>query len=225
MIIRLGMAPRREGLDFEEFQRHWRTSHADVVSYLPGLRRYQQFHAVLDGGQPLLPYPGFDACSVLRFDSADAMDAAFESDEFVNAVVADEAEFVDKSRFQGVVGSWYADNGADLGSDDPIHVLSLVTAEPGTSPEELASRLSHGGDEPSAGAIIADRTVHAGRFPVTADVVRIAGYADISSALDGAAETRDVAGPAQIVGEHLARIVDVPVGNRNPAPENERTKA
>ena len=225
MIIRLGMAPRREGLDFEEFQRHWRTSHADVVSYLPGLRRYQQFHAALDGGKPLLPYPGFDACSALRFDTADAMEAAFESDEFVNAVVADEAEFVDKTRFQCVVGAWRADNDADLGFAGPVHVLTLMTAEPGTSPDELAGRFSGVPHGTSAGAIVADHDVHAGRFPVAADVVRIVGYADIASALDGAEATRDVAGPARIVGEHLARVVDVPLGESSTGQQNERTKA
>lgn len=225
MIIRLGMAPRREGLDFEEFQRHWRTSHADVVSNLPGLRRYQQFHAVLDDGQPLRPYPGFDACSALRFDTAEAMDAAFESAEFVNAVVADEAEFVDKTRFLGVVGSWRPDSGADLGSEGPIQVLTLVTAESGTSPQKLAGRLSAGPAGMSSGAIVADRAVHAGRFPVAADVVRVVGYGDIASALHGAAATRDAAGTAQIVGEHLAQIVDVPLGDGSTGLANERTKA
>ncbi len=225
MIIRLGMAPRRDGLSFEEFQSHWSTSHADVVSHLPGLRRYQQFHAVLDGGRPLLPYPGFDACSALRFDTAAAMDAAFESEEFVDAVVADEAAFVDKTRFQGVVGSWHADVGSDLGSGGSVYVVTLMAAEPGRSPAELADRLARGSHGVSAGAIITDRSAHAGRFPVTADLVRVVGYEDVPSALEGARDTRDGAGAAQIIGEHLAQIVDVPLGDSSTGQENERTKA
>ena len=212
MIVRLGMAPRRDGLDFQEFQEHWRTSHADAVSHLPGLRRYQQFHAVLQGGRPVLPYPGFDACSALRFPTVEAMDAAFASEEFLGAVQADEAEFVDKTRFQGVVGTWRPDSDADLGASGPVQVLSLLVAEPGVSPEELADRLVGSASAETAGAIVADHTAHDGRFPICADVVRVVGYADRASAVAGAEATRRAAGPAQIIGEHLARSVDVPLG-------------
>ncbi|MGH2882625.1 MAG: EthD domain-containing protein, partial [Solirubrobacteraceae bacterium] len=67
------MAPRAEGLTFEAAQEHWRTAHGDVASGIPGLRGYVQNHAVLRDGLPLLPYPGFDACSELEFADFDAM--------------------------------------------------------------------------------------------------------------------------------------------------------
>ena len=120
MIVRLGTAPRIDDLDFEGFQQHWRTSHADVVSRMPGLRRYQQFHAVLEGGEPVLPYPGFDACSALQFDTVEAMDAAFASAAFLESVQADEKEFVDKTRFRGGVGTGRPDVIAGLGGRDVI---------------------------------------------------------------------------------------------------------
>lgn len=221
MIVRLGTAPRREGLDFEAFQHHWRTSHADVVSHLPGLRRYQQFHAVLESGQPLLPYPGFDACSALVFDSAEAMDDAFASPEFLQAVTADEAEFVDKTHFRGVVGTWRPDVSSVLGESGPVQVLTLLRAEPGTSPSELAERLAAASD---GGSIVADHAVHEGRFPVTADVVRVVGYPDVAAALQGAEATRRSAGTADVMGEHLARVVDVPVGGGTSGPINENNE-
>lgn len=224
MIVRLGTAPRVDGLDFEGFQRHWRTSHADVVSRMPGLRRYQQFHAVLDGGELLLPYPGFDACSALRFDDVAAMDAAFASSEFLGSVQDDEKEFVDKTRFRGVVGTWVPDAGTDLGADAPVHLLTLLLAEPGTSPQELADHLASTSGGVAAGSIVADHALHEGRFTVTADVVRVTAYGDVPSALAGAEATRRAAGAAQVIGEHLARIVDVPVGASATEPTHERTQ-
>ena len=69
MIIRFGMAPRLPGSSFEAFQKHWMTSHADAAGAIPGLLAYTQNHSVLVEGKPLLPYPGFDACSELLFES------------------------------------------------------------------------------------------------------------------------------------------------------------
>lgn len=225
MIVRLGTAPRRAGLDFEGFQHHWRTSHADVVSHLPGLRRYQQFHAVLEDGRPLLPYPGFDACSALRFDSAEAMDDAFASPEFLRSVTADEAEFVDKTHFRGVVGTWRPDASADLGADGAVQLLTLLRAESGITPADLAERLAAAGAG-TGGSIVADHAAHEGRFPVAADVVRVDGYDTVAAALDGAALVRRSAGPAEVVGAHLARIVDVPLGTDASQPtKNERRPA
>lgn len=214
MIVRLGMAPRRDGLSFTDFQEHWRTSHADVVSLLPGLRRYQQFHAVLQDGRPLLDYPGFDACSALRFDSLEQMDAAFAAPHFLQAVQADEQEFVDKARFQGAVGRWVPDADAELGELGPVQVLTLLVAESGALPAELAARLAGAGDPGAAlaaGSIVVDAAAHEGRFPAAADVVRVVGYPNVASALAGAALTRSAAGAAQVVGEHLAHAVDVPI--------------
>jgi uncharacterized protein (TIGR02118 family) len=99
VIVRMGMAPRAPGLDYEGLQAHWRSEHADLASQLEGLRSYTQNHAVLERGRPLFPYVGFDACSELVFDSLEAMDAAFASEHYRRAVVADEHSLIDKSRF------------------------------------------------------------------------------------------------------------------------------
>lgn len=93
------MAPRAPSLDYEGLQAHWRTEHADLAGQLDGLRSYVQNHAVLEHGRPLFPYVGFDACSELEWASLEAMDAAFASDHYQRAVVADEHSLIDKSRF------------------------------------------------------------------------------------------------------------------------------
>lgn len=99
MITRVGTAPRAAGLTYEGFQEHWRSEHAGLAGEIPGLRSYVQNHAVLEGGLPLLPYPGFDACSELEFDDLASMDEGFASEHYRRAVTADEHALIDKSRF------------------------------------------------------------------------------------------------------------------------------
>lgn len=99
MITRVGMAPRAAGLTYASFQEHWRSQHAGLAGELPGLRGYVQNHSVLHEGRPLLPYPGFDACSEIEFDSLHAMDEAFASEHYLGAVTADEHALIDKTRF------------------------------------------------------------------------------------------------------------------------------
>lgn len=96
MIQRIGVAPRRQGLDIAEFQKHWGSEHGDVVTKLVGVRRYWQNHALLRDGEPMLPWPGFDACSEIEFDSMLAMDAAFSSPAYQEGVKKDEEFLVDK---------------------------------------------------------------------------------------------------------------------------------
>ena len=104
MITRLGMAPRLEGMTYEQFQHHWRTAHADAAGKIPNLKRYVQNHAVLRDGAPIFGFPGFDACSELDFESIDAMEEGFASTEYMTNVKKDERSFVEKSRFSSIVG-------------------------------------------------------------------------------------------------------------------------
>lgn len=103
MITRFGMAPRRTDMTIDQFQHHWRTSHADAAGQIPGVLRYTQNHAIVEGGRYLFGYPGFDACSELDFTSVAAMDDGFRSETYRTLVRADEDDFVDKTRFSLVV--------------------------------------------------------------------------------------------------------------------------
>jgi uncharacterized protein (TIGR02118 family) len=96
--MRFGMAPRRAGWSLAEFQTYWRDQHAPVVCGMPGLRAYLQNHAVLEHGEPLLPWPGFDACA--QFGAADPSDfeLAFSSLHYTGPVTDDARRFVDTTR-------------------------------------------------------------------------------------------------------------------------------
>lgn len=97
-ISRIGFAPALPHLSIEQAQEHWAGPHAEVSLTLPGVERYWQNHAVLKDGMPLLPWPGFDACSEFDFADTAAMDAAFASSAYFENVRPDEAQLIDKTR-------------------------------------------------------------------------------------------------------------------------------
>ena len=136
MITRVGMAPRAAGLTYTAFQEHWRSEHAGLAGELPGLRGYIQNHAVLGEGRPLLPYPGFDACSEISFDSLAAMDDAFASEHYLGAVTADEHSLIDKSRF----GLLLTERRVLLDGDaahDSVKLLTFLPLDPRSTREAL----------------------------------------------------------------------------------------
>jgi uncharacterized protein (TIGR02118 family) len=98
MITRIGMAPRRPGLTSAEFQRHWHEVHGPLVRKFEGLRRNWQNHAVLRDGEPLLPWPGFDACSEMDFSDVAAMQLAFSAERYPPDLRADSDYLIDKSK-------------------------------------------------------------------------------------------------------------------------------
>ena len=136
----------------------------------------------------------------------------------------DEKEFVDKTRFRGVVGTWRPDVDGELGVDGPVQVLVLLTADPGASPTDLAARLVDAPGAARGGAIVADHGLHQGRFPLPAAGVRVGGYRDVAPPRRGAEAPRQAAGAAQVIGEHLAHVVDVPLGIDASGSTHERTQ-
>jgi len=141
VITRVGLAPRRPGLSFEAFQRHWRSEHADAAAAIPGLRGYVQNHAVLAEGRPLLPYPGFDACAETEFDSLASMAAGFASRQYQGRVQRDELLLIDKTRFFLLL----CERRICLDAEPPVGAVKLLTflrrhpaSEPGALVDVLA---------------------------------------------------------------------------------------
>ena len=111
-ITRVFIARRRPDLPLEEFQRYWRNEHATITLTFPDVNRYVQNHAVLRGGRPLLPWPGFDVFSELDFESADAMDASWSSPEYAIGE-DDENNFMDPRWSTVLVGVRHRSGAAD----------------------------------------------------------------------------------------------------------------
>lgn len=212
-VVRLGMAPRRPELSFRAFQHHWSSSHADVVKSIPGLSSYIQLRAVLENGQPLVPYAGFDACSLLTFPSLDVMEAAFSSMEFRGAVQDDEREFIEKEKFTGVLGRWIPFRGGDPTALAGVHLVSLIRAPTALSADDLAQW-----GETSAlrgGLIISEPAMHNGRFPAAVDVVEFRKYESSEDALiDLPRRSAAISEYASVSAWHLA--IATPVFSRPP---------
>jgi uncharacterized protein (TIGR02118 family) len=86
---------RRAGLSVDDFQSHLRTKYGPLAANGPGLRRYVQSCALVQGyakGELL-----FDAVGEMWFDSMDADENYRRSPEWA-AARADESAFLDRSR-------------------------------------------------------------------------------------------------------------------------------
>ena len=190
MITRVGMAPRAAGLTYEAAQEHWRNEHADLAGQLPGLRGYVQNHAVLADGGPLLPYPGFDACSELEFDSLAAMDEAFASEHYREAVVADEHSLIDKSRFALILTERrvLADGDPEAGA---VKLLTFLPLDPRATRPALDERLAGPYREivAEAGPLRHEQLLeipgaHEGRLPALCAAVDILWFSTSEQALE-----------------------------------------
>jgi uncharacterized protein (TIGR02118 family) len=216
MLTRVGAAARLPDLSIERFQHHWREQHGPTAGAIPNLLRYVQHHAVLVDGRTLLPYPGFDACSELDFESPKAMDDGFARAAEAGELHADEDRFVDTARYSWILGEVDA-RAPSVDAADPVTLLTWWRAHPASSPERLLAVLR--GDweaalPPTWGRrlIVARGDWHAGRQPPSADVVEVItfdGLAAATSFLDGPAQQAGplLAGVAFGAERHLARPV------------------
>lgn len=96
MIKVVSVLQRKPGLSVEDFQHYWLNKHAAIVSRLPQLRRYVQSHTLLSGYRQ--GAPAADGIAELCFDDSNALRALKDSVE-LKAVLADEPNFVDMTRF------------------------------------------------------------------------------------------------------------------------------
>ena len=185
MITRFGMAPRRADLTPQQALDHWRTTHADAAGRIPGLRRYVQWHPVLEDGAHLLPYPGYDAGSFLEFDDLAAMEAGFASPTYQRDVRDDEASFIDHAGFSLVVGERVVLRPIE----EPVVLLSMWRRHPAATPEQLAIAMTEVVD-----ATLADEERgherlepvphdHDGRWVTACEAVDLVGFAEPGEAV------------------------------------------
>jgi uncharacterized protein (TIGR02118 family) len=96
MIKLIYCITRKTDLSVEEFQKHWRETHAPIAARIPGVRRYVQNHTL-----PELyirgPVPAYDGAAEVWFDDIDSFRAALGTPE-IAAAREDELKFIDHSR-------------------------------------------------------------------------------------------------------------------------------
>lgn len=217
MIVRVGMAPRAAGLTYEACQEHWRNEHADLAGQLVGLRGYVQNHAVLRDGLPLLPYPGFDACSELSFDDVAAMDAAFASEHYRESVTTDEHSLIDRSRWTMLLTDRRIVEDGDV-PDGAVKLLSFLPRHPASAPGALEDVLARRYADVVADAgplrhhqLLVREADHEGRVPPICAAVDQLWFSDVDTALGfvfgevGHAASYELAGATFGVERILAR--------------------
>lgn len=192
MITRVGMAPRIATTTPEQCLHHWRTDHADAAGKIPNVRSYVQNHPILAGGRYQLPYPGFDVCSELDFDSLASMDEGFASPVFQRDVRADEDAFIEKPKFSLVLGMRHLLAGS-APVDQGVKRMWLLRAHPKAGRAALLDAING----PMAAAL--QRT----------PIVRL----DVVETLAAAHEGRDPAAFDAIVSAWFASAADVLIGD------------
>lgn len=142
MVKVLTFLKRRPGMPVEEFQAYWRTRHPEVVTRLPGVRRYVQSHFLPAGyarGEPV-----WDGIAEVWADDTDALRAMTRSPQHA-AVQEDEARFIDRSTMGFVVTEEHV---VTDGTPPPgaVKAVELLTRAPGMAVEDFQRhwREAHG---------------------------------------------------------------------------------
>jgi uncharacterized protein (TIGR02118 family) len=92
---------RRMDLSVEDFQKYWRTTHADLVRKIPGIQRCVQCHTLLSGyGRPAPPV--LDGVEEISFDSTAELASAIETPAG-EVAMADLANFADTNQVRHIV--------------------------------------------------------------------------------------------------------------------------
>ncbi len=95
---------RKPGMSVEAFQLYWRTTHADIIVRLPGIRGYVQSHVLASAHRK--GEPAYDAVAESYFDDTQAMKTLVNTPEYAG-VLADEHNFIDGSSMGSIITDEY----------------------------------------------------------------------------------------------------------------------
>ncbi|KDR82193.1 hypothetical protein GALMADRAFT_58684, partial [Galerina marginata CBS 339.88] len=113
MTIRVTcLIKRRPDLTHEQFSEHWSKKHGEIFTSLKAVKtnivRYNQFHVLEPQSRALaeagLPIAEFDGAAEFWVDKLEDLLALFGDGEYLKNAVPDEANFLDRSSVQLLVG-------------------------------------------------------------------------------------------------------------------------
>jgi len=97
MIKLIVAVKRKAGMSAEEFHRHWRTTHAELVRTNPAsrryIRKYIQCHTL--PGEYVGGTVAFDGTAELWFDSIEDKDRFYSDPDYLALIRPDESRFAD----------------------------------------------------------------------------------------------------------------------------------
>ncbi|MFH1951036.1 MAG: EthD family reductase [Pseudomonadota bacterium] len=101
MIKAIYFFNKRVDVSVEDFQKYWRTTHADLVRQIPGIQRCVQCHTLLSGyGRPSPPV--LDGVEEISFNSTADLASAIATPAG-EVAMADLANFVDTNQMRHIV--------------------------------------------------------------------------------------------------------------------------
>jgi uncharacterized protein (TIGR02118 family) len=125
---------RREGIPVEDFQKYWRSVHADLMRKVPGLKCYVQCHTLLSGYRRHEP-PCLDGVEEISFDSTEQL-AAMDETSAGRATMEDMLHFVSIERVQKIVAEEIEIKPGAV-RKDMVKNIELVTRKRGMPPLEF----------------------------------------------------------------------------------------
>jgi len=142
MVKVITFIKRKPGMPVEEFQSYWRTRHPDVVTRLPGVRRYVQSHTLLSAYRT--DEPVYDGIAEVWADDTAALRAMTQSPAYP-AVQLDEARFIDRASM-GVIFTEDHVVKDDLVPPDAVKCVDFLTRKAGLPVEEFQRHwlMAHG---------------------------------------------------------------------------------
>lgn len=102
MIKRLTLWHAHPEVTRKQALAHWRTSHAELVQAVPGLRRYVQNHCTTVPASDAESQPPYTGLGEVWFDDVSAAEAAMATPEW-RRVIEDAATFMDVQR---ITAAW-----------------------------------------------------------------------------------------------------------------------
>jgi uncharacterized protein (TIGR02118 family) len=142
MVKSINFLKRKPGMSVAAFQEYWRTTHAELVKKVPGLRKYLQCHTLLSGyrrGEPV-----YDGVAELWYDNTDVMRRIADLPES-RVALADDENFLDMSRMTFILTQEYEQKEGPTTSS-MVKLVEFVTRKPGMEVEAFQEywRTIHG---------------------------------------------------------------------------------
>ena len=133
---------RKPGMSVEDFQQHWRTTHAEIIVKLPGIKRYVQSHVLASAYRK--GEPAYDAVAESYFESTQAMKDLAKTPHYA-AVLEDEPNFIDRPSMGSIITDEYVVKDA-VPPKDALKTIDLVNRKAGMSVDDFQRywRETHG---------------------------------------------------------------------------------
>jgi uncharacterized protein (TIGR02118 family) len=133
MVKVITLIKRKAGMPVEEFQGYWRERHPEVVTRLPGVRRYVQSHTLLSAYER--GEPTYDGIAEVWADDTDALRAMTRSPGNAD-VQADEARFIDRPTMGVIITEDHVLKDGPV-SPDAVKAVTFFNRKPGLSVEDF----------------------------------------------------------------------------------------